>query len=350
MKRFTRNATLAGVVAVAVSLVTPLSAAASQSVFPNPSPNSNTILNSQLPNCSGITGTKAADMAGQGWVGDWQIPMQIGTRTAWATLSLPCWTSGAGGPAVYPMMYVINATGTFLTVNPLSRIMYITYTCNGVRQSLPSMPVNGNNSGIPTAPNSWIQLQNPIFPTFCTGATDVLSQIDVGWSAYFNNGLVLGTAQWRPALWGDGTPKTIPANVGQIPFPGGAIETPVVCNYALDTTDILTTTATFFTAIGPWFTCLWIPAGWDRSGQIPSSYEQSGISRTDDILTAVIPGAGSVVCGTILDLNAGPFQAQWSSCPMSNAVPAWIKIGIGAVTIVGMLFLFIRRVQWAVVK
>lgn len=349
MKR--RNAQVLATVVLALALtlgwVSPTSAA--PTLYPNPNPGGSTILNNQLPNCSSLSGTKASEMAGQGWTGDWQLPLSIGTRNAWATLLLPCWgTSGAAGPQVFANARVLNDSGTYTAPAPTIRIDLITYWCNGVKTVDPLAPYS-YNGGIPNSSvNTWISGANSN-PNFCKTAASALTRIDVNWSASWNSTLLVGTASWRPSLWLDGTINAPPANVGLIPLPNGAGETPVVCPYTIVTTDMLSTVSSFFTSFGPWFNCLWTPSGWDRSAQIPDTWQTTGISKTGDIITAVLPGAGSIYCGD-LATNTALVSFAINTCDATNAVPSWVKLAIATILVIALLYLFVRRVQWTVTK
>ena len=325
-------------------------------LYPSPNPGQATVMMNQLPSCgTQMNTTNAPDLAGQGWTGDWQLPMQIGTRTAWSVLMLPCYASGSvagtNGLRVYAFMKSLNVSGAYTTVTPRSTLLSVIATCNGVRAANTSMPETGANGGIPNALGLWTQLQGNTQTNLCNSPSAILTQIEVNWQVHFNGTLITGSARWQPSLWSS-TGATIqpPNNIGEMPFPGGVVETPVVCGYAIDTTDILTTLGSFFESFLPWFSCLFTPAGWDRSDQIGNSWELSGVSRTDDIITSVLPLSGSIVCGQILDLNVASISFQMSSCPVANAVPIWIKIAISSVVILAMLFLFVRRIQWTVQK
>lgn len=318
-------------------------------IYPNPNPPGTAdVRNSQLPTCAGTAGTKANEMKGQGWTGSAYLPVQIGTRTAVAWLMLPCWQAGTLAPTVQANMWVLTDTGTFQAQSPTVRISRMSYSCNGINRNVTGVPFNWNG-GIPNSTaNTWYQGAVSA-DTFCSNANDRLGEIKLTWQTYFNGSQVIGTATWRPQAWTDGAVRDQFTNVGSVPLPSGQ-ETPVVCTYIVDTTDLLTTISSFFVQFGPWVTCLFSPSGWDRSDQIGQSWQLSGISRTDDIITAVLPLSGSIVCGDILNLNVASINFQMSSCPVANSVPTWIKLAISTVVIIGMLILFIRRIQWTVTK
>lgn len=325
---------------------------ASPSAIPNPNPpGTSGVLNNQLPTCSGIGGTKADDMAGQGWLGDWQMPMQIGGRTSWAVLMLPCWSSGFGGSArLWIMGHSIDTAASGEFVDPATSLTKVTYFCDNAEHELTGLPATSGSQPIPSGEPVWYLYQSANGGGFCQNATSTITKIAVAWKVHFNGNLISGTAVWLPSTWINGDPKTKPSTIGAIPFPGGAQETPVICLLGVDSTDVVTILGTFLTAFGGWVKCLFTPTGWDRSGRVNAAYNESGISRTGAIIGAVIPSSSFIVCGTILTIAVFAINFTLSSCGISGAVPTWIKVAIGTVTIVAMLYLFIRRVQWAVVK
>lgn len=319
-------------------------------VFPNPNPAGTTgVYNYQLPDCQNLTGgTKPREMAGQGWSGDWQLPIQLGLRKAWSPLLMPCYSTGASGPRVMAGIYALDTSGTFIFNTPTVRLDMVKYWCNGGTFVDSGTPVTFTG-GIPGGTDGWNGGAINSATGICTGPNSRLTRIDVNWSGAFNGSMIVGSASWRAELWTTGDVNHPPANFTDIPMPSGE-ELPVVCPYAIDTTDILSSMSSFFTTFGPWVVCLFSPAGWDRAGEIPSSWEQSGISRTGDVIAAAIPSAGNIVCGEILDMELGWINFSLSSCGVANSVPGWIKIAIASVCIIAMLMLCIKRVQWAVVR
>lgn len=317
-------------------------------IYPNPSPGATGIRNSQLPNCSSINGTKANEMAGQGWVGDYVLPTASGLRNGAAYLMLPCWNTGAtAGPQIFANIWVLNDSGAYVVVTNQVQILMAKYTCNGTDQLDTGAPFN-YSGGIPNSTvSTWVQGSNTA-PNFCKTATSVLTKIQINWRTNSDSlGSVLGTATWTPAAWTNGTPVTKPTSLGTVPMPNGG-ETPVVCPYTIVTTSVLDALSSFFVTFGPWVICLLTPAGWDRSKQIPAAFELGGISRTDDMFSAVIPTAGSIYCGDILTASLGWINFGINNCALVAATPSWIRIAIGAVCILGMLLLFVRRIQWTV--
>lgn len=347
-----------GTVAVALATVVMfvaggLPAHASERVIPNPSaPGSSSVSLSQLPTCSGVAGAKADDMWGQGWIyGSKYLPVQVGTRTAFAGLMLPCWQA-AGGLSVQVQvgMYVLTDGGTYAGQTPTIRVTLARYTCNGVDVSDTGVPRSWNG-GIPNSSvNTWYPTGIATATSTCKTATDRLSKVYIAYQSYFNGSLITGTATWLASAWTDGTRFTKPANVGEIPLPDGG-ETPVVCPYLVDTTDILTTLGSFFTTFGPWVVCLFSPSGWDRAGGIPDSFELSGISRLGDVVVAGIPLAGSIYCGDLISLPYwGVANVPINTCVAASAIPSWVKIAAAGLSILAIGFLFFRRFQWTVQK
>jgi len=320
------------------------SAGASTTLYPNPNPaGSPSVRVDQLPSCSGLNEGNAA---GQGWIGDWRMPMQINARTAQATLLLPCRSVG-NTPRVWISEYSITVTGTGGNEVPAAKILSMSITCNGSTQPLAGTPLSSAVGSVNTPANAWYTLMTPVGgTTFCKDPSDQLQRINIAWQSRFNGSLITGTAVWQASLWSSTAAVIPPAtSIGNVPMPGGAFETPIVCTLPVDQTDILTTVGSFFEGFGAWFTCLWVPAGWDRSAQLDAAWKTNGISRVGDVFNAALPGAGSVVCGTVLDINTDLVVFDMSTCPLANAVPAWIKIVIASIATIAMLMLFIRRFQ-----
>lgn len=167
-----------------------------------------------------------------------------------------------------------------------------------------------------------------------------------------------GTAMRLAATWTGASYLTtgyvpsvgVPTGEGQTQVGGPGYETPLTCSIAIDNTDILTVMSSFFTGIPGWVSCLFVPQGWDRGGRVTPAWNASGVSRTGQIVSAVLPGAGNVVCGNVLDLNIPPLVMQITTCTVASIVPSWIKVGVASVVIIGLLLLFLRRVQWTVTK
>lgn len=330
-----------------VGVASPASAATL--LYPNPNPiGSTSVLNRQLPTCSGMTAkAKGDEMAGQGWTGDWQLPMQIGTRTAWAVLMLPCYSnplSPQTGAVVYPQWFALETAGTGLTATPAVTIYSIAYDCDGAVRSASGYPQSANGSI--NLLNVWSQTIRGESAAFCTSPFSTLTSVSVAWGISFNGTIVTGTARWDAVNWGTGEIRPKPANIGAVPFPGGAQETPVVCNYAVDTTDVLTVLATFLPAVGPWFACLWIPSGWDRSGQIAAGFQTTGISRVQSAMVALVPTAGTVVCGELSELPVWGTGVPLDTCSVAGAVPFWAKEALAGLAALALLRQFYRRVQW----
>lgn len=318
-------------------------------IYPNPNPaGTSEVRNSQLPTCAGTAGTKANEMKGQGWTGSAYLPVQIGTRTAVAWLMLPCWQAGTQAPTVQANMYVLTDTGTFQAQSPTVRISRMSYQCNGVTRNVAGVPFNWNG-GIPNSTvNTWYQGAVSA-DTFCSNANDRLGEIKVTWQTYFNGTQVIGTATWRPQAWTDGAVKDQFTSVGNVPLPSGQ-ETPVLCTYLVDTTDLLTILGSFFTQFGPWVGCLFTPAGWDRSSEIPPAFELGGVSQVGTVLTAFLPLSGSIFCGDVQTLPVFGHDVPINTCPLATAIPAWAKIATSVVISVALLFIMFRRFQWTVQK
>lgn len=329
---------------VGLALSPATSAAALSTLYPNPNGTGTpAVYVSQLPTCSSLN---TANAAGQGWIGDWRMPAQINARTGQSTLLLPCRTAGQS-PRVWIGEYTINDTGAGGNEEPLVKILTQSVTCDGVTQNV--VFTGGQESpwgSLPTPSGAWYEVLTPNLGTFCSSGTSQLQKINLSWQSRFNGTNLTGTAEWSAGNWSTSGSLIPPAtNIGSIPIPGGAFETPIVCTLAVDTTDILTTIGSFFSGVTNWFTCLWIPSGWDRSAQLDTAWRSNGISRIGDIFNAALPGAGSVVCGTVVDIDTGLVDFEMSTCPAANAVPAWIKIAIASISTIGMLMLFVRRFQ-----
>jgi len=321
---------------------------ASWNIYPNPAPGAVGIKNSQLPSCSSISGTKANEMAGQGWIGDRGLPTAAGLRNGAAFLMLPCWTPGStGGPQVFTRIWVTSDAGTYIALTNQIQITFVKYTCNGADRIDTNVPYS-YSGGIPNGTlATWTGGANTA-PSFCTTGDSVLTKIQINWKTLSDSlGSINGTATWTPSAWTDGTPITRPSSLGQVPMPNGS-ETPILCPYTINSATVLDALSSFFITFGPWWLCLFTPSGWDRSQQIPASFELGGISRSDDIINSVLPTAGSVFCGDIMVMSLGWLNYTMNNCAAAAAVPTWIKVAIATVSIIAMLFLFIRRIQWTV--
>lgn len=297
--------------------------------------------------------------SGNGWSGQWTTAYYASTGSpstpgGVVRLTRPCLHTGN---IITVGVMATRWDGTVSSYSVDTGSLQTIWTC-----STSSTATTGNNitpteagnasSGPSSSAAAWRVFYRTTGPT--TTTCPYVVAITVSYTAWHPGGVAQRmTARWVGAsyLTSGYTPSiAVPTTEGTTQVGGPGYETAIVCTININTADIITTMSSFFTGIPDWATCLFTAQGWDRGSRIPTEWDKGGISRTDDIMTAVLPGAGSVVCGNILDMQLGWISFQLSSCDVANAVPTWVKTAIATVSVIALLYLFIRRVQWAVIK
>lgn len=151
--------------------------------------------------------------------------------------------------------------------------------------------------------------------------------------------------KWLPNLWrsdsGGWVPETDPNN-----FFEDAVELPIVClvnNTGDDVFQLIgNTVSSVFTE---WFPCMFIPQGWDRADKIGGAWSEGPAGQLVAAYESAVPNG--IVCGSVVSFDFFGHTTGLNTCDVDMA-PGFIKVGVGAVLILGCSVVIIRRIMWSV--
>lgn len=135
-------------------------------------------------------------------------------------------------------------------------------------------------------------------------------------------------------------------------FPGtpGCFDDPeadITCdmNYS-DPGNPITVIGEFFQQLPGWAACMVVPVGWDRGALIQKAWGQGPIASFSDGVSEALPPGFS--CGVVATIPLpGGDPVVLNTCSMDVA-PDWVKTVAGAVLIIGIAALCVKRIMWAV--
>lgn len=296
-----------------------------------------------LPSCEGAVIPNAADAAQLGYVGKPTVGRQLEAFVTEIVPMIPCLKNSNSSLAVGFLASAIAGGKPVGQLRPTFTLgCYVAgavtqVTRDGVQSSVE--PGVGTNPAIVEASTA------AQYKGTCERVTSVMVSLKM-------TELVDGSYQfvtvanwvWKPALWksdkGGWEPKT---SINDFFDP--SVELPIVCKVEPTGDDLFELIGSTIGQIVNWVPCMVIPVGWDRSGRIEREWNSGGTGNLQAAVDAAIPNG--IECGQVASVPFFGRNIVLNTCAADYA-PAWGKAALSWVFILGLGFLTVRRIMWAV--
>lgn len=129
----------------------------------------------------------------------------------------------------------------------------------------------------------------------------------------------------------------------EILHPGGT-NGPIVCDFDING-DVILAPILFAIQLPAWVKCMFTPLGWDRDERLARLWETGYVGGGINAFQDAMPN--TLACGEVAVIPFMDTTLTINSCDADFA-PAWVKVAIGWIIVLGLGALSIRRIMWSI--